>query len=182
MAAFRRKRLFGPAWVVLTASRVQQLQSVALTATRAHDSARPGADVRAQQRLRGSLRTSLDVRAAIARPELRGCAFAACEFIAPSHQEPEAVRRSQSLGGTAMAVRSSAICNPRLAEICEHLERLSAAGALTAARALPLFEEGIAEAERAGDVIGVQMGRVLLDELRRDPGALVRLAGAGQRA
>jgi hypothetical protein len=81
-----------------------------------------------------------------------------------------------------MAVRSSAICNPRLAEICEHLERLSAAGALTAARALPLFEEGIAEAERAGDVIGVQMGRVLLDELRRDPGALVRLAGAGQRA
>jgi hypothetical protein len=74
-----------------------------------------------------------------------------------------------------MALKSSANRKPRLQEICEQLERLSAEGRLTAARALPLFEEGIAEAERAGDMIGVQMGRVLLDELRSNPAAVLRL-------
>jgi hypothetical protein len=75
-----------------------------------------------------------------------------------------------------MGAKSSAIHKPRLEEICEQLERLSAEGELTAARALPLFEEGIAEAERAGDAIGVQMGKVLVEELRANPRALVRLA------
>jgi hypothetical protein len=70
----------------------------------------------------------------------------------------------------------SAARTSRLEQICSTLERLSAEGALTASRALPLVEAGIAEAERSGDDLAAQMGRLLVAELRGKPDAIVRLA------